>query len=284
MALKKEALTKLKETLKGFDVDKLITAVTATDEQDYEIPADHQVLTTAELTTRDENMKKVGKVEGKTEGETIGKEITVKKVAKKLGLDEAVIGNDIDKLEVAAQAKFKAGDAGLQQQVTALIQDKDKLTQENASLKTTAESAMFDSTLISMFPAGRTADLSDAERLVLIKNAYQFEKTAEGKMVVKKDGVVIANPADHSPLPLKDVLTNVFTERKWAGAAAGGGEGGRGGGNQGGAGGGTAGVKKLSAFTEAWKVNNVGKNHVSPEFDADLQKHVKDIPDFDYGS
>jgi hypothetical protein len=107
--LKADVLTKLKTTFKGIDVDALIAAITATEEKDFEIP-EVQVLTTAELTTRDENMKKAGKTEGEGIGETKGQEIAVKKIVKKLGLDPAKVGNDLDKLELL-KAKLSKSDS-----------------------------------------------------------------------------------------------------------------------------------------------------------------------------
>lgn len=278
MALKKDTKEKLKTVFK-LDVDKLIAAAIAADEVDLELPADVTVLTAADLTTRDNNMKEVGKKEGETIGENKGKEVSVKKIAKKLGLDEAAIGNDIDKLEAAAQTKFKAGDAGLQAQVTALIQDKERLTTEVTTERTKAQQASFDASLISLFPANRTTDLRDSERLLLLKNELQFE-TVDGKTVVKRGGNVVADTATHAPLPLDKVLTDIFTERKWVAAAA---DGGRGGGNSGGAGG-TGGMKKLSAFTEKWIAENPGKNEVSPDFDTALSAHMKANTDFDLNS
>ena len=82
MALKQADKDKLKATYK-FDVDKLIAAVTAADEQDLEFPADITVIPNADLTARDENMKLAGKKDGEAIGEVKGKEITVKKIAKK---------------------------------------------------------------------------------------------------------------------------------------------------------------------------------------------------------
>lgn len=282
MPIKKEDLDKIKTTLKGIDVDKLIAAAVATDEQPFPIPDGLLVLTAEEATTRDENMKTVGKKEGEVIGETKGKEIIVKKIAKKMGFDDAAIttiGTDPEKLEAAVQAKFKAGDAGLQAQVDALLKDKETLTAKATELEGKATQAQFDAQLISMFPK-RNTTLKDSEILLLIKNELQFE-TVEGKVQVKKGGVLLQDPGTHAPLPLEKVLQDVFVERKWADAGAGSGEGGRGGGNSGGAGG-AAGIKTLTAYTEKWKAENPGKNDNSPEFDADLSKHTKDIPDFNF--
>lgn len=283
MAFKKDTLEKLKATLKGFDVDKLIAVAIATDEQDFEIPADVTVLTTADLTTRDENMQKKGKTEGKAEGETIGKEITVKKIAKKMLLEDttiATIGTDVDKLESELSKKFKAGDPALKTQVERLLEDKTAWEKEKIALEAKAESAKFDAQLIAMFPADRTTDLKDHERLMLLKNELTFEKAADGKLVVKRNGAIVEDPATHAALPLDKVIPDFFKERKWVGDK-GGGEGGRGGGsNPPGGGGGTSGIKSLTKFTEKWLAENPGKNNISPEFDQALTKHMTENKDF----
>lgn len=282
MAIKKEDLEKLKTTLKGFDVDKLIAAAIAPDDQPFEVPADVSVLTAAELTTRDENMHKKGKAEGEPIGETKGKEIIVKKIAKKMGLEDTVvatIGTDPDKLETEISKKFKAGDAGLQEQVTKLLADKETWATEKQQLEARAEAATFDAQLIAMFPSTRSTDLPDDERLMLIKKNLTFEKGTDGKMVVKRNGAIVEDPATHAPLPLDKVIQDFFKERKWT-ADGSGGEGGRGGGNNPGGGGGTSGIKSLTKFTEKWKAENPGKNEISPEFDTALQAHAKANTDF----
>lgn len=286
MAIKKESLDKWKTTLKGIDVDKLIAAAIAPEEQELDPPADINILTTAELTTRDENSVKKGKTEGEGIGENKGKEIIVKKIAKKFGFDDtiiATIGTDEAKLEAEVQKKFKAGDAGLQDQVNKLLQDKDAWIIEKQQLELKAEEAGNDARLISMFPGNRTTDLPNDELLMLIKKNLTFEKQADGTTVVKRNGAIVEDTATHAPLPLDKVIGSFFVERKWTGEGPG--EGGRGGGNSGGgAGGGTAGLKKLSQFTEKWKAENPGLNEISPEFDKALQEHAGKNTDFDYNA
>jgi len=280
MALKKETIDQLKTKFK-LDVDKLLAAIAATEETDYELP-DVTVLAAADLTTRDENMKQAGKKDGETIGETKGKELAAKAFRKKFALDDT-IGNDIDKVVEAVNAKLNKGDAGLQEQIQALLKDKENLINEKTALMTKAEQASFDAQLISMFPASRNSDLKDSERLLLLKNELQFEKDGDGKIIVKKNGQVVADPGTHAPLALDKVISDHFTERKWTSQGGSGNEGGRGGGNNG-AGGGSAtdGIKSLSKFTEKWKAENPGKNEISPEFDAALAAHTKDMPDFEF--
>lgn len=281
MALKKEAIDKLKTTLKGWDVDKLIAAATSAVDEDYEIPATTVVMTTDEKTTLENNMKAAGKKDGEAEGETKGKEIIVKKIAKKFAFDDAKIkeiGTDPDKLEAAVTEKHKGGDEALRNQVSALLSEKETWQKEKGDLTAKIDTVTFDTQLISMFPTDRTQELNDSERLGLIKGVFTFEKQADGTIVTKRNGKIVEDPTTHSPLPLDKTIQEYFSERKWSAAAN---EGGRGGqNNPPGGGGGTAGLKSLSKFTEKWKAENPGKNEISPEFDVALQTHMKANTDF----
>lgn len=284
MPIKKEDLDKLKTTLKGVDVDKMIAAAVATDEQPFEVPADLSVLTAAELSARDANVTATAQRAGEATGETKGKELAAKAFRKKFNLPDT-IGVDIDKVVEAVNTELNKGDAGLKEQVTKLLADKTELETKVKETESKATAALFDAELIGMFPAGRTGDLQDHERLMLIKNQIEFVDV-DGKKAakLKKDGKIIEDSATHAPLPLDQAMKTIFTERKWIGEGGGGNEGGRGGGNSGGGAGGSAGIKQMSKYIEQWKVNNPGKNHVSPEFDADLAKHTKDVTDFDWNA
>jgi hypothetical protein len=277
MAFKKE----LKEKLKAFglDPDKLEEAAKAEAETDVEIPADVTVIKTADLETRDANKLAEGKKMGEKDGENKGKELAAKAFKRKLALPDTV-PNEIDKVIEAANEQLGKGDEGLKSQVAGLLKDKETLLAEKQQLETKAEQAAFDSELISYFPTGRDQNLSDAERLALVKMNLQFEK-ADGKVVVKRNGQIVQDANTHAPLAAKDVVTQLFTEKKWVAEAGSGGAGGRGGGDNTGNGGGTSGAKTFSAFTEKWKAENPGKNEVGPEFQTALEKHMKDVPDFD---
>lgn len=277
MALKADAKEKLKTF--GLDVDKLIAAITDTAEVDFPVPADITVIKTADLETRDSNNKASGKVEGETIGVTKGRELAAKAFRKKFSLEDTV-GNDVDKVVEAVHAKVNKGDAGLQEQITLLQSDKQRLETEKLQLEQRAKDAGFDAELISYFPANRTGDLSDAERLALVKMNLKFEEY-EGKAVVKKNGEILRDKATQAPLTAKDVVATLFAEKKWVQTGTGG-EGGRGGGDNPPGGGGAAGVKKRSAFLEKWRVENPGADENGPDAVDALGKHAKDIPDFDW--
>jgi hypothetical protein len=172
------------------------------------------------------------------------------------------------------------GDAGLKEQVALLQKDKETLLATNSQLETKAKQAGFDAELISYFPTNRTADLTDSERLALVKMNLQFEE-AEGKPVIKKNGEILRDKTTQAPLAAKDVIATLFTEKKWV-AADGGGAGGRGGSDNPPPGGGAAGIKKASAFQQKFLAENPNANPIGPEYMDALAKHAKDIPDFDW--
>jgi uncharacterized tellurite resistance protein B-like protein len=275
MALKQEVKDALKNTY-GLDVDKLIDAVKAEAEVDYELPKEQTVIKNADLVTRDQNKIDEGKKEGEKSGEIKGRELAAKAFKKKFALEDSV-PNDPDKVVEAVNAKLNKGDAALQEQVQALLKDKETLANEKAQLQARAEQAAFDAELISMFPANRSVDLKDAERLALLKMDLTIEK-ADGKVVVKRNGQILQDPNTHAPLPLNKVIPDYFTERKWVGKDP---NGGRGGGDNP-PGGGGAGIKKASEFKTKWIAENPGKNEVSPEYMNALSAHAKDLPDFDW--
>jgi len=188
MALKAADKEKLK-TVYGFDVDKLVEAITKTEEVDFDIPSDVTVIKTAELETRDANNRQAGKSEGETAGEKKGRELSAKALKKKLALPDT-LPNDLDKVIEAAGEQLTKGDDGLKEQIKLLQADKSRLETEKKEVETKARHAVFDSELIGYFPANRTADLTDSERLLLVKANLQFEEH-EGKMVVKKNGEIV---------------------------------------------------------------------------------------------
>lgn len=274
--LKKETLDKIKGF--GFDTDKLIEAIKADAETDYEVP-EVQVFTTDELTTLTTNTKAEGKRDGVAEGKAAGLEIAGKQIAKKFSLPATVDTKKLDTVIDAAAAMQASGDEGLKEQVRLLQLDKETLTKEKETLSTEKDAVAFDSTLISYFPTKRNADLSDSERLMLVKGALKFE-TEDGKAVVKKDGVIMRDPKTQEPIAQKDAIAAMFTERKWAEVEP---AGGRGGGDAtGGGAGGKTGIKKISEAQEKWKAANPGGNIISPECTAFVADIAKESTDFDW--
>lgn len=266
-----------KEAIKalGLDPDKLIEAVKAEAEVDYEVPADVTVIKNADLETRDNNNKALGKTEGETAGEKKGKELAAKAFKKKFNLAETVPA-DIDKVVEAVNTTLAKGDDGLKEQVSLLQKDKDTLTTQLQQEQAKAQQALLDSGVIGDFPAGRGADLSDTERLSLLKGALTFEMV-DGKEVVKRNGEILRDKTTQNPLPRKQAIADYFTERKWVGQE--GGAGGRGGTNN--PPGSTSGIKKESEYQQKWLAENPGKNALSDEYVTSLNKHAKETADFD---
>ncbi|MBX3253923.1 MAG: hypothetical protein KF862_07245 [Chitinophagaceae bacterium] len=277
MALKQESKDKIKAF--GFDVDKLIAAVTAADEVDYEVPEDVTVIKTADLVTRDANKVKEGEKAGETKGEAKGKELAAKAFRKKFNLDDN-IGVDVDKVVEAVNAKLSQGDQGLKDQVSLLLKDKESLIKEKADYEKRAADAAWDVKLISHFPTDRSKDLTDSERLALVKMNFQFEQQ-DGKTVVKRNGEILRSKDSQSPIDPQQAIADFFTEKKWIG-------------NtppippHGGRGGGdnpppppTNGIKTASAFEAKWKAENPGKNLLGDEYLNALAKQSKEVQDFD---
>jgi hypothetical protein len=275
MALKQADKDKIQSF--GFDVDKLLEAIKADAEVDYAVPSDVTVIKTTELEARDANNKNIGKTEGEAIGEKKGKELSAKAFKKKFGLEETIPA-DIDKVVEAVNTKLNKGDTGLQEQISLLQKDKEALLTEKTQLEAKVTAAGFDAELISYFPANRTPDLSDAERLALVKMNMSFE-TVEGKTLVKRNGEVVRNATTKDPLPVKEAIGSLFTEKKWIGGE--GGAGGRGAGDNPPPPGSGAGIKTASKFKEKWVAENPGKNELSDEYISALNKQAKEVADFD---
>jgi hypothetical protein len=274
---------KTKDNLKKvfkMDVDKLLAAIADTAEVEFPVPEDASLLTAAELTDRDNNMRTAGKTDGESGAIAIAK----KEIKTRLGLD--IKGDRWGDITTEIKTKMDATDNDkiktLNDQVTLLQSDKTKLEGELTSQKVINKAAQLDSELISYFPTNTNTDLTPSERLALVKLNLVIEEV-DGKPVVKRNGTILRDTATQNPVTPKDAIEQLFTEKKWVSEGAGG-EGGRGGRNSGGTGNGTAGIKSLSKFTDAWKLKNPGVNEISPEFDNDLAAHVKDKPDFDYNT
>ena len=273
--LKKETAEKIKSF--GFDVDKLIAAIKDEAEVDYVVP-DVQVFSSTDLEARDLNTKAEGKREGVAEGKAAGLEIAGKSIAKKFNLPSTVDTKKLDAVIEAVSATAATGDTGLQEQIKLLQKDKESLLTEKENIIKEKDALAFDTTLISFFPSNRDATLEDSERLMLVKHALQFE-TIDGKQVVKRNGEVLRNATTKDPLPVKDAINTLFTERKWVTDAGGG----RGGGDNTG-GKGNGGVKTFSAAQAKWQAENPNANPISPECTNYIGAIAKETTDFDWNN
>lgn len=274
-AADKEKIKKL-----GIDPDKLIEAVKAEAEVAVEVPTDVTVLKNEDLATRDTNKFNEGKKQGETDGEKKGRELAAKAFKKKFGLDEN-LPPDVDKVVEAVNTHLAKGDEALKQQVQGLLKDKEQLESTVTSLKTNIETINADNELIRSFPANRIPALREDEILYGVKRDIQFV-VENGQRIAKRNGEIVKDPNSHAPLPANKVIEEYFKERNWLSEPTK--PGGRGGKDDPPGGGGGSGIKTLSAFTEKWKAENPGGNELSPEFDNALNKHTKDMSDFDFHS
>lgn len=267
--LKPDAKEKLKAL--GFDVDKLVAAVTHAEEQDFTIP-DINNVSEADLATRDENSKK----EGIKEGKKNGIEIATKTIAEKFSIPVTDI--DLKRPETLVEklnANFAKGDDGLKEQVKLLQADIATVKAEKETAINEAKTALLDRDLITKFPANRTKLMNDSELLQLVKGNLMFEQDGDTP-VVKRNGEILRDPTTKAPLTQDAAIASLFTERKWV-DGDGGNNGGRGGGDH--SNNGAGGKKKLSQVIEAWEAE--GKNPMSPEFYTHLDAIVKATTDFD---
>lgn len=264
MALKKEIKDKLKSW--GFDVEALENAVRAESETDVTLP---ELIGKTELETRDKEVKKEGFKEGKKEGIKIAN----KTISDKFDLKDIDL-SDPDKLYEALNNNFSKGDTALKEQIALLQKDKGELSQRIEAVVREKESALFDQSLLSMFPANRNPLLTDAEYLASIKMNLGFED-ADGMRVVKRNGEILRDGTTKAPVPVKDAISGFFNERKWT---VNGGNGGGRGGNDNPSGG--AGIKSYSAAESKWRADNPGKGILTPEFNTYIQGLAKE-KDFD---
>lgn len=273
--LKETVITAIAEKLK-IDPAKFKTAITATDEQDVEIPSDIHILTTEELATRDENKL--------SDGKRVGREIGIKEFRKAAGLDDS-LGKDPEKIIQAISAKVIA-DAKIEpdkkvteltQQITTLrstIAEKDT---EISTLSQRSAEVANDTKLLAAFPKNRSSVLTDQEYLRLLKGKITIKQDEKGNDVVELDGKV-AQDKLANPLPIADVVNSIFTERSgWIDGSAGGsgGAGGRGAGDNG-----SGGVITKKSELIA-KYEKEGKNMNGTEFIAELQQLAKENKEFD---
>jgi hypothetical protein len=264
-AEQKAALLKL-----GIKYDDLVKAITDEAEVDFTIP-EIKTYSDDDLATRDENTKK----EGIKEGKKIGIEIGLKTLVDKFGVKDAPAEalKEPDKIFDLLNTHFSKGDSALKDQVKQLQADNALLISDKGAAEKKYNEAIFDRDLLGMFPQNRAGLMTDAEYLQLVKMNISFEE-ADGVMVAKRGNEILRDATTKNPLPIKDAVNGVFTEKKWIGEQQQ--QGGRGAGDNQNTGGG---FKKLSQVVDAWEAE--GKNPMSPEFEAHLQATIKATTDFD---
>lgn len=266
---------KLKLKALGFDVDKLEAAIKAEDEQDFEVPAINNI-TEEQLTERDTNTITAAKDAIFKQGKEAGIEIVGKAIVKKYNLTE-VDAKDVNKLTTALDTHVAKGDDGLKEQIRLLQADKSKLETDIESERGNSELAKFDSELLGYFPAARNTDLTDSDRLLLIKSRLKFDKDDAGNRFASKDNQPIREKNTQAYTPIKNVVESMFTESKWIGGNGGG----RGGDDNPG---GDGKAVKYSQVLSQYKAANPNGNELSPAFSSMVSEAAKDNANFDWGN
>jgi hypothetical protein len=197
---------KLKNTY-HLDIDKLIEAIKAEAETDFEVP-EVTVFTQDEITSRDEQKLSEGKKEGQKAGENIGKEIAVKEMKRSFGVEFE--GKDLTKLVETVKTQLAKGDEGLKEQVKLLQRNLEEKETALVEKDKAAQAAMFDAELLSELPANRFNLISDKEQLSLIKGSVEFSEDG-----VKFNGQILRDPKTQNPLPRKQALEQIYAEKKW---------------------------------------------------------------------
>lgn len=120
--------------------------------------------------------------------------------------------------------------------------------------------------LKSLFPKDRNSSLSDDDRALLILTEFQFEEM-DGKTVIKKNGEILRDKTNASPLSVDSAINEYFIERKWIDHDPA-----------------NLTLNSYSKFAKKWQEENAGVGEVSPEFQAAIAKHAASVKDFDYYS
>lgn len=266
---------KLKLKAYGFDVDKLVAAITAEDEQDFAVP-EIKTYSDEDLATRDENVKKEAEKAGYEKGKGVGKELVRKDIIKKYSLTE-VDEKDTEKLFTALDKVVGGGDAATSERINLLQKDKEKLESDLLTEKENNAKVLFDTELISSFPSGRKTDMTDKDYLMLVKNNLEFGKDDAGLTFVKKDGQILRDTKTQGYIAPKDAVSSFFTERKFISEKEPGGRGGND--NPGGNGGG---IKTMTQAQDQYIKDNPAGNLLSPDFHTYVSQVAKDTTDFNY--
>lgn len=248
-------------------------------EKDITLPT-VEVFTAQELATRDTSVKKTALAEGGT----AAIEMFIKDKKKELGLEFE--GKDPAKLLEAYQAKVLADaklvpDEALRKKdeiIQGLRTNIQKLETEKTDALGQISKVKQEVALKASIPANLSGVEPDEVLASMRLKGYDFVEE-DGKMIVKKDGVAVADKS-LQPLPIAEVIKGYATERKWLsvedptkvgrGAA----------GSKVGAGGAGGKVSTLKEAEAAWVAD--GKSAGT----ADFQRYVEGLAtankDFDY--
>ena len=254
----------------GLDVEKLTAAIKAPGEVAIEVP-EGKFYSEETMKTRDEVIKNEAGIEAKKEGFKEGKdkglEIQGQILLKKFGIDTTNIkAIDPDKVAEAIHGATSKGDAGLQEQVKLLMQERDQIRENFESKEKELALKTFDTNLIANMPVKRNTKLfNDTEFLLTLKSNLEFENKDGVVFVKEKGGDYLRDEDTKAQLPFNKALETYFNKRGWVlGDQQEQDNGGRGG--KDGLPNGTAGIRTASEFEAAWTKSNPDKTVGQPEY------------------
>lgn len=213
----KEEIQKEIASLLKIDEKAFLEAIKSDKEAEITIPKGLQVFTAQELTTRDDNQKKLGYSDGKE----AGLDIFIKEQKQKHGLDFE--GKDPEKFvtslkdRVLADAKVEPN-AQLKEK-EAMITKLQGTVQEYENKYKTLEQEKKEMAkkgkLTKVVPANLPFD-ADEVLMSMESRGYSFEEDEKGNIIPKKNGEVIRDDKTQNPLDHKAVINDyVVNERKW---------------------------------------------------------------------
>lgn len=272
--LKQTDKDKLKEL--GFDVDKLVTAISDPKEVDITIPTG-TFLTDTQLTERDGIKVK----EGEKTGDTAARKVLQKELGTKLGIDvkdDARFGDVIKLIEGKINSTGDEKLKTLTDQNALLLKDKELLTGELETVRTSSASITREANLMGLLPGIAPGMKSLKETLEVAKmRGYSFDDEG-GKTIIKHNGEVLKDKTTHAPLAVEAGIKHVFATEGWDKQAAPP-AGGRGAPQK--APGAAGGISNRTEAIASWKDQNPNSNPVSdPAFAAYYSKLQKETPDF----
>ena len=254
----------------GLDVEKLTAAIKAPGEVAIEVP-EGKFYSEETMKTRDEVIKNEAGIEAKKEGfkegTDKGLEIQGQILLKKFGIDTTNIkAIDPDKVAEAIHGATSKGDAGLQEQVKLLMQERDQIRENFESKEKELALKTFDTNLIANMPVKRNTKLfNDTEFLLTLKSNLEFENKDGVVFVKEKGGDYLRDEDTKAQLPFNKALETYFNKRGWVlGDQQEQDNGGRGG--KDGLPNGTAGIRTASEFEAAWTKSNPDKTVGQPEY------------------
>ncbi|MNE33158.1 hypothetical protein D3C80_1268100 [compost metagenome] len=205
----------------------------------------------------------------------------VKTKKTELGLDFA--GKDPDKLIDAVKAKTtkesgKEPDEKLKEKDAIIDGLRKNVTDHEATIssyKKREEINALDNSILSVIPDQLPAGISKTDALAIVKNNLEFAKQEGGEYQVKRNGEVLRDTASLNALSIGDATKSFIKEKKWDEIEVDPNKQGRGGSSSKA----PATVGKLSELQKVWQAE--GKSINGAEFNAHVQKMVKENPEFE---